>query len=51
MFYIINMMKKHLTLLYWICTYDTKKVTIWTSPQSICRYVPVVGIELNDLMQ
>ena len=53
MFYIINTMKKQ-TLLYYICTYDTKKVSIWTCPPPsphppvhyfiICNYAP----DIND---
>ena len=40
MFKISNAMKKHETLLYYVCTYDTKKDLIWTClPQSIiCSY-------------
>ena len=44
MFYIINTMKRHSTLFYHVCTYDTKKVLISTCPppQSIiCSYAPV----------
>ena len=45
MFCIINTMKKQ-TLLYYVCTYDTKKVPIWTWPpySIICSYVPVYHV-------
>ena len=47
MFYIINTMKKHKTLLYHVRSYNTKEVLIWTwapPPQStICSYAPYIS--------
>ena len=39
MFYIINTMKQDLTLLYYVRTYKTKKVPIWTCPPPTSLFV------------
>ena len=41
MFYIINKMKKHYSLLYHVCTYDTIKVPIWTYSPKLFAATPL----------
>ena len=45
MFYVINTMKKHPTLLYHVRTYNTERVPIWSwLPQStICSYASIIS--------
>ena len=50
MFYSINTIKKHKTLLYQVCTYDAKKVPILTWPPSqsiICSCAPDESNQYN----